>query len=144
MDIAKAHLLWIAAAAVLGLLASVGLGFWIVIRLPPRYLVQDEPWPSWVGSPIWARVAARIAKNVAGGVLVVIGVILAIPGVPGPGLLTILIGIVMLDFPGKRRVERKLLGRPLVLRGVNRLRARASRPPLLPPSETRETPPREP
>ena len=37
----------------------------------------------------------------------------------------------MLDFPGKRRLERRLIGRPRILRSINRLRARFNRPPLV-------------
>jgi hypothetical protein len=36
----------------------------------------------------------------------------------------------LLDLPGKRRVEQALVRRPGVLRFINRLRARYRRPPL--------------
>ncbi len=55
-------------------------------------------------------------------------------GVPGQGLLMVLIGLMLVDFPGRRRVEKALARRPGILATVNRLRARFSRPPLLPPS----------
>jgi hypothetical protein len=53
------------------------------------------------------------------------------PGIPGPGLLVILIGITVMDFPGKRRLERWVVGRPGVLGAINRLRRRYGRPPLV-------------
>jgi len=71
-----------------------------------------------------------LAKNVAGLVLVMIGLVMALPGVPGQGVLTMIIGVTLLDFPGKRRLERRLMGRPWVLRNINRLRARFKHPPL--------------
>ena len=55
---------------------------------------------------------------------------MALPGVPGQGLLTALIGLTLINFPGKTELERRLIGRPAVLRTVNRLRARFHRPPL--------------
>ena len=61
----------------------------------------------------------------------VAGIILSVPGVPGQGLLTMLVGLVLLDIPGKRRLELKLVSRPRVVRAINRLRKRFSRPPLL-------------
>jgi hypothetical protein len=76
------------------------------------------------------RALGFVARNLAGAVLVILGAIMAVPGVPGQGLLTMLIGLTMLSFPGKRRVERRLLRVPAVLRGINRLRARFARPPL--------------
>src|SRR5665213_2472730 len=49
---------------------------------------------------------------------------LAIPGVPGQGLLTAVIGITLLNLPGKLKVERRLLRMAAMRRGLNRLRAR--------------------
>jgi hypothetical protein len=62
--------------------------------------------------------------------LVLLGVALSLPGVPGQGLITILIGVMLLDFPGKRELERKIISRPAVLSNVNKLRNKFSRPPL--------------
>jgi hypothetical protein len=78
-----------------------------------------------------ARWAVKIVKNVAGLLIVPLGVFLAIPGVPGPGLVFILVGLSLLDFPGKRRLERRLLAYPAVLGFLNRARARFGRPPLV-------------
>jgi hypothetical protein len=64
-------------------------------------------------------------------VLVILGVIMAVPGVPGPGVLAILLGIMLLDFPGKRRLEAFIVGRPQVYGAVNALRARFDKPPLM-------------
>ena len=44
--------------------------------------------------------AKVIGKNILGLFLVALGVVLSLPGVPGQGLLTILLGIMLLDFPG--------------------------------------------
>ena len=49
---------------------------------------------------------------------------------PGQGLLTILIGLTLLNFPGKYTAERRLAGRPRIARTLNRIRAAARRPPL--------------
>jgi hypothetical protein len=76
------------------------------------------------------RAIGLVAKNLAGVVLVLLGLIMAIPGVPGQGLLTALIGITLLNLPGKLRLERRFLRIPALLRGINRLRARFERPPL--------------
>ena len=62
-----------------------------------------------------------------------LGIVLSLPGVPGQGLLTILIGVILLDLPGKQRFERRLMMRPAVFTAVNSIRARFGREPLLPP-----------
>jgi hypothetical protein len=77
-------------------------------------------------------------KNVLGGVLLMFGVALSVPGILGPGLLTILIGLILLDFRAKRQIERRLIGRPLIMRAINGLRRRYGKPPLTcPPSRER-------
>ncbi len=43
---------------------------------------------------------------------------------PGQGLLTLLIGLLLLNFPGKYRLERWLVRRPGVLRTLNWVRRR--------------------
>jgi hypothetical protein len=61
---------------------------------------------------------------------VMLGIIMAVPGVPGQGTLLILTGLTLIDFPGKRRLERSLIRRPSVLKLINGLRQRFQRPPL--------------
>lgn len=72
-----------------------------------------------------------VLKNVLGAVLILLGVILSIPGFPGQGLLTMLAGVFLLDFPGKHRLLYKILSRPLFLQPINHLRRKFSRPPLV-------------
>jgi hypothetical protein len=57
--------------------------------------------------------------------------VLSIPGVPGQGILTILLGIMLLDFPGKRKLEHKIVSRPKVLSTINKLRHRFGKPALV-------------
>ena len=61
----------------------------------------------------------------------IVGIVLSIPGVPGQGLLTILLGVMLLDFPGKRRLELKIVSRPSVLKTVNSLRSKFGKPKLV-------------
>ena len=78
-----------------------------------------------------ALTAAKvIGKNLLGVVLVLLGIVLSLPGVPGQGLLTVLLGIMLLDFPGIRRLEQKLLTRPTIINAITRLRQRFGKPPL--------------
>ncbi len=50
---------------------------------------------------------------------------------PGQGLLTILVGLVLTDFPGKHKIEQKLIAMPKVLSSLNWIRAKAKKPPLV-------------
>lgn len=53
-----------------------------------------------------------IARNLLGLCIIALGIFLSLPGIPGQGILTILVGVMVLDFPGKRWLEGKLIGRP--------------------------------
>jgi len=68
-------------------------------------------------------------------VLIVVGAALSIPGVPGQGVLTILVGLFLVDFPRRQQLERALARRAGVLPALNRLRARFGRAPLRPPAQ---------
>lgn len=112
---------------VVSLIASV----WVMIKLPADYFANhaDQEW--WPDQHPVLRWLLRIVKNLLGYLLIVLGVLLSLPGVPGQGILTILIGVMLLDFPGKRRLERWLVRRPAVFRAINRIRARFDKPPLV-------------
>jgi len=69
-----------------------------------------------------------VLKNALGVVLVVLGFIMLFT--PGQGLLTLLAGLLLMNFPGKYRLERWLVLRPGVLRGLNWLRQRGGHPPF--------------
>jgi UPF0716 family protein affecting phage T7 exclusion len=74
-----------------------------------------------------------VLKNVLGVVLVLWGVIML--AIPGPGVVTLLLGLSLLDFPGKRALERRILTSPGVLRTLNALRARAGQPAITLPNQ---------
>ena len=101
----------------------------VLVSLPADYFAARAPDAAWPRSPV-LRAVWRIGKNLLGLALVALGLLLSLPGVPGQGVLTILIGIILLDFPGKRAYERRLVVRPAVLGTINRLRARFGRPPM--------------
>jgi hypothetical protein len=109
-------------------LAAVAL---VVVRIPSTYFVGDDPPRVWADRHPFLRWPAVILKNLLGVTLVALGALMSVPGVPGQGLLTILIGAMLIDLPGKRKAEKWLLRRRGVLNAINRLRARYGRPLLV-------------
>ena len=103
---------------------------WVVVRLPGDYFVSERAAGRWRESHPMIRWPVTILMQLFGVVLVVLGIIMALPGVPGQGFLTIMVGIMLLEFPGKRRVERWVLRRRGVSLGINKIRARFGREPL--------------
>ena len=110
---------------------TVGAATIIVVRLPPTYFCEDD---AHHATRTW-RSPRGVARNVLGLALIALGLVMALPGMPGQGLLTVLIGLMLVDFPGRRGAEKALVRRRGVLAAVNRLRARFGHPPLLPPPD---------
>lgn len=102
----------------------------VLARLPADYFVNPEARRPIDRHPV-LKVLVLLVRNLCGYVLIALGVVLSLPGVPGQGVLTILMGVMLIDFPGKPRVQRWLVTRRAVLFAVNRLRARAGKPPIL-------------
>ena len=115
-----------ATTAVVSLI-SVAL---VVVRIPTDYFAGDTPPRLWADRHPLVRWPLLIFKNLLGVTLVALGAVMALPGVPGQGILTMLIGAMLLNFPGKRKMERWLIGRRGVLTAINKIRGRYGRPPL--------------
>lgn len=111
--------------------ANLALVSIILVKIPADYFKESRSSKFLGGYSPVIRVLAIVGKNLAGVLLVVLGILLSLPGVPGQGVLTILLGIMLLDFPGRRKFERWIVSRPKVFNGVNKLRHRFGKPPLV-------------
>lgn len=108
---------------VAGLVVSTALTLGVLLALPADHFTRTKR--------TRAHLVLVILKNLLGVVLVVLGVALSVPGVPGQGLLTIFAGLLLIDVPGKRRFELAVLRRPSIRGKVDALRRRFRRPSLL-------------
>jgi hypothetical protein len=75
------------------------------------------------------RVIILIFRNILGGILFIVGVIMLF--IPGQGLLTMLAGLVLMAFPGKTRIMHRLLAIKSLQKGLNSLRQKLKREPFL-------------
>lgn len=104
----------------LAIVSAVGVG-WFLVRLPPDYFVHRHT----TQNP-----TKLLFQRIGGALLIVLGAVMSVPGVPGQGLLTILLGLMLMDLPFLRPWELRIIRLPAVLRALTRLRLRAGRPPL--------------
>lgn len=127
-------LIWAVVVSTIMFFASPVLLAIVLVRLPHDYLTSEtrRRVPFGWKHPL-AVALIMVLKNVLGAALILAGVVMLFT--PGQGLLALAMGLALVDFPGKRRWERRLLSRPRVLRGINRVRAKAGRPPLEMPRE---------
>ncbi len=122
---------WVLPLSAAMFFSTLALIPWFVIRLPADYFCRRRRplLPRGRGLAGWLL---WLPKNLAGALLLLAGVAMLV--LPGQGILTILLGLMLLDFPGKYQLEHRLLRRPRVLSTLNWLRRRAHRPPLRMPS----------
>ena len=76
------------------------------------------------------RFFVSLLKNIVGFIIVVFGALMSLPGVPGQGLLTILVGLIISDFPGKKRLVNRIIRIRAVYMAANKIRLLFKRPPL--------------
>lgn len=110
---------------------SLAIVSFILVKIPANYFQKDRPHEFWSGRHPVIRLLGIIGKNLLGILLVVLGIVMSIPGVPGQGILTILLGIMLLDFPGRQDLERKIVSQPRVQKSINKLRHRFGKPELV-------------
>lgn len=111
-------------------LSFVAIGI-VMVKIPANYFSSHYKQDFLPDSPWIVRWGAVLAKNIFGLFLIVLGILLSLPGVPGQGILTILLGLIMIDIPGKRPLEARIIQRPTVLAAVNKLRAKYDKPPRI-------------
>ena len=102
----------------------------VMVKIPENYFSSHYQRDFMPNSRWIVRWGAVVAKNILGVCLIVLGIILSLPGVPGQGILTILLGLIMIDIPGKRPLEARIIKRPTVLAAINRLREKYGKPAL--------------
>jgi hypothetical protein len=122
-------LTWLTIGSLFTFVASLLALPWLVSLIPQDYFLPKhrEPTP-WKDAHPLIRLVLLAIKNILGLILLCGGTLMLF--LPGQGLLTIAMGLILMDYPGKFRFERRLAGLPGVLRSLNWLRAKRHQPPL--------------
>ena len=102
----------------------------MIVRLPEDYFLESHR-PQLESRFLIVRLILKALKNLLGLGFVILGILMLF--VPGQGLLTIVVGLTIMNYPGKFKLERWLAMRPRVLPALNWLRRRYGYPPLLDP-----------
>jgi len=123
-------LAWLAVISVITFVISVVLIPIVISRLPANYF-QPHYRNTLLANEGLAATIIVAAKNLLGLVLVIAGFLMFF--IPGQGILTMLIGLGLMNFPGKYKMERKLVSRPAVLKSMNWIRNKAGVEPILHP-----------
>ena len=124
-------LAWAFAASIVMFVGGLVGVPWLIVRMPADFFLRhDKPRP--YRHPA-VHVALVVVRNLVGWALLLAGIAMLV--LPGQGLLTILVAVALMDFPGKRRVELALVRQRLLHRAIDWIRTKAGRPPLVLPDE---------
>jgi UPF0716 family protein affecting phage T7 exclusion len=95
---------------------------WLIARAPRDFFARDQDAARTRNVPL------AILKNLVGAVLTIAGVLMLL--LPGQGILTLVVGLALMDLPGKRALLRRFAQRPSVLRALNYVRKKTKREPF--------------
>lgn len=126
----QAHFWWLLLVSIGTFVVTIVAVPMLLIRIPADYFAHDKRQPlTRTQQHILVRVLLVLVKNTLGAILILIGVLFLFT--PGQGILTMLVGLMLMNYPGKFRLERWLISRPAVYSSINWLRQRAHREPLI-------------
>ena len=99
-----------------------------IISIPVDYFEQLKEGRGLIKKHPLAYFVLRIARNTAGVILLGMGIAMLL--LPGQGLLTMLVGLILIDFPGKKSLILRIVQNQTIYNSLNWIRECAHRPPL--------------
>ena len=119
---------WIGIISSIVFLGSLLSIRWLVSLIPSDYFINRKESKFKLNYPVlW--IVYTIIKNIFGYILILGGILMLI--LPGQGLLTIFIGLMLSNYPGKYSIEKKIIATPKILKSINWLRKKSDEPPLI-------------
>jgi len=121
----KIYLVWLGTLSLTIFIFSLLTIKWLVALIPSDYFIKKNNSEFRSNYPIFWLVSI-IIKNLVGYTLIVGGILMLV--LPGQGLFTIFVGLMLSNYPGKFYIERKFIAIPSVLRAINWLRKKSNTP----------------
>ena len=115
----KIYLVWLGTLSFIIFIFSLLTIKWLVALIPSDYFIKKNNSEFRSNYPIFWLVSI-IIKNLIGYILIFGGILMLV--LPGQGLFTIFVGLMLSNYPGKFYIERKFIAIPSVLRAINWLR----------------------
>ena len=121
----KIYLVWLGTLSFIIFIFSLLTIKWLVALIPSDYFIKKNNSEFRSNYPIFWLVSI-IIKNLVGYTLIFGGILMLV--LPGQGLFTIFVGLMLSNYPGKFYIERKFIAIPSVLRAINWLRKKSNTP----------------
>ena len=123
----KIYLVWVGALSLIIFVFSLLSIKWLVALIPSNYFINQNNSKFRSNYPMLWLISV-IIKNLIGYTLFIGGMLMLV--LPGQGLFTILIGLMLSNYPGKFYIEKKFIAIPSILKTINWLRKKSNKPPL--------------
>lgn len=121
----KNYLVWLGALSFIIFFFSLLSIKWLVTLIPSDYFKVKKKSKFKLNYPLlWFT--SIIIKNLIGYALIFGGILMLV--LPGQGLFTIFIGLMLSNYPGKFYIERRFIAIPRVLKTINWLRKKTNTP----------------
>ncbi len=114
-------------SSVIFLVSLLSIG-WLVSLIPSDYFINKKESKFKLNYPV-AWIVSVVIKNIFGYILIFGGILMLI--LPGQGLITIFVGLLLSNYPGKYSIEKRIIATPKILKSINWLRKRSNEPPLI-------------
>ena len=126
-NVYKNLILWFGSISLFVFLFSLLSIKWLVSLILEDYFINKKD-SKIKTSNIFFWYIVLIFKNLIGYSLILGGIMMLV--LPGQGLFTIIIGLMMSNYPGKYSIEKKFIAIPTILKSINWLRRKSNKPPI--------------
>lgn len=123
----KNFIFWISLVSLTIFIISILSIRWLVLLIPENYfkekknsILKEKYFFYWI--------AFKFIKNSLGYLLIIGGFLMLV--LPGQGILTIFVGMILSDYPGKYHIEKKIIQSSIILRTINSIRKKSGKKPL--------------
>ena len=120
----KNFIFWISLVSLTIFIISILSIRWLVLLIPENYfkekkssVLKEKYFLYWI--------AFKFIKNSLGYLLIIGGILMLV--LPGQGFLTIFIGMILSDYPGKYHIEKKIIQSSIILRTINSIRKKSGK-----------------
>lgn len=120
------YFVWVGIVSFVVFVASLLLTPILLGKVPQDYFVHTNQ--QKVEIKHLGHLIIVISRTIVGFVLLIAGIIMLVT--PGQGIISILLGLFLMEFPGKRKLELKLINHEPTFKALNWLRGKANKDPF--------------
>ena len=139
MDLINALIVWfsnhpgilitLGVSSVFIFILSIAGISWFVAQIPDDYFLSTKRQRTkWGQEKPILRLLFLLVKNIVGIFLIFAGLLMIV--LPGQGFLTIVTGLLLINYPGKFKLEQKIVAMPSIFKALNWIRKKANKNPL--------------